>query len=119
MGCNMCSDLELMDDNVIISRALAVKIGINEAILLQEIHRQAMQTTEKHEGHRWIRKSTKEWQSDIPFMSLSTIKRTISSLKERKLIRSTSVLNSDLADRTNWYRVNYSELKQLITKIDA
>ena len=120
----------LIDDYpLIILPELAVAIGLNEAIVLQQIHywieNYRREGDENHfrDGRYWIYNSLPDWQEQFPFWAESTIKRAIASLRkphEAKdpssrvsrgpLISVTHKYNRAGFDRTNWYTINYDEL---------
>lgn len=85
---------------------LAVQIGLNQAILLQQLHYWLIRSTNIKEGHHWSYQSLTDWQEQFPFWSESTIKRTISPL-ERDGIVISGCFNKRKGDKTKWYRINY------------
>lgn len=90
--------------------SLAAKIGLNEAIILQQIHYWLRISKNIRDGFTWVYKSYPEWKDEFPFWSESTIKRTITSLEKQEVIISTSKYNKMKIDRTKWYRINYEKL---------
>lgn len=64
----------------------ANKIGLKEAIILQIIEEKIKESTTALEGIVWEQLSTKDIGAALPFFSLSTIKRTITNLRNMKLI---------------------------------
>jgi hypothetical protein len=93
---------------------LAVKIGLNEAIVLQQVHYWVSNELNKNlkDGRKWVYNTYVQWRKQFPFWSYDTIKRTIQSLESKNLLI-TERLNSALTDRTKWYTVNYEELDKL------
>jgi hypothetical protein len=89
--------------------SLAVKIGLNEAIILQQIHYWANQGRKEINEHSWVFNTVAEWKHQFPFWSEQTIRRTIASLKERGLLIS-ECLNPNRFDRTPYYRIDYDAL---------
>ena len=77
---------------------LAARIGLNEAIVLQQLHywTQVM-------GSEWIFNTIDAWQEQFPFWSTATVKRTLKSLREQGLIEVEQ--RGRGSDRTNSYRV--------------
>ncbi|WP_153732793.1 helix-turn-helix domain-containing protein [Sporosarcina obsidiansis] len=61
---------------------VAAKIGINEALVLQQIHELSWNSEEKSEDQRYVRKPYKEWRVEFPFWSVDTIIRTIKKLEK-------------------------------------
>ena len=90
---------------------LAVKIGLNGALFLQQLHYWILRSNNVKENTVWVYKSLDEWiEEDFPFMSRSTLKRTISDLKKADLII-TKTFNKMKIDKTNWYTINYKKLE--------
>lgn len=92
---------------------LAKKLGTNAAILLQQIH----YWTSKRcgsiiDGVRWIYNTYQQWQEQLPFLSVSTIKRVIAKLKDLNLILVEQHDKSEWNHR-NYYRIDYESLKAL------
>lgn len=92
---------------------LAVKIGLNGALFLQQLHYWILRSNNVKENTVWVYKSLDEWiEDDFPFMSRSTLKRTISDLKKADLII-TKTFNKMKIDKTNWYTINYQKLESM------
>jgi uncharacterized phage protein (TIGR02220 family) len=96
--------------------SLATKIGLNEAIFLQQLHFRLLISTNERDGHKWIYKTYDEWQSEFKFWSYDTVKRTIGKLEKIGFIITTSAYNKMKMDKTKWYRVNYSKLGHYTTE---
>lgn len=94
---------------------LAVKIGLNEALMLQQVHYWISNPMNKNmrEGRTWVYKTYAEWQQEFPFWSLITIKRTCYTLEKMGLLLSTSEFNKLITDRTKWYTIDYDKLDSL------
>ena len=92
---------------------LAVKVGLNGALFLQQLHYWILRSNKVKENTVWVYKSLDEWiEEDFPFMSRSTLKRTISDLKKADLII-TKTFNKMKIDKTNWYTINYKKLESM------
>lgn len=93
--------------------SLAKAIGLNEAIMLQQVHYWLHHAKVKHEGRMWIYKTLDQWhEQDFSFWSLDTIKRTISSLRKMKLLL-VEKLSSNSFNRVNHYTIDYQALSKL------
>jgi hypothetical protein len=108
---------------LVVNRELAGLIGLNEAIVLQQLHYwiENNRTADRNnrEGFCWTYNSIKNWQaSDFPFWSFDTVKRTFASL-ERKGLLITGNFNRLKLDQTKWYRIDYEALETLISPISA
>ncbi len=92
--------------------SLAVRLGINEAVVLQQIHYWITSSTHVIEGRKWIYNTYKDWQKQLPFWSESTIKRAIRSLEDQGYLRSGN-FNQLKIDKTKWYTIDYERLEAL------
>ncbi|MDP4447486.1 conserved phage C-terminal domain-containing protein [Staphylococcus hyicus] len=104
----------LIDDYPIqVLPKLAEEIGLNEAIILQQIHYWLNTSKHNHDGKKWIYNSYPEWQKQFPFWSMITIKRTIYSLEKQKLLI-VGNYNKAKFDKTKWYTIDYQTLEGMI-----
>ena len=97
---------------------LATIIGLNEAIVLQQVH-YWLKIKEKSQqdyidGHYWVYNTYKQWQEQFPFWHINTIQRTFSSLEKKRILLSGNY-NSAGFDKTKWYTINYSILNEYIS----
>ncbi len=111
----------LFDEHPLVVRpTLAKLIGLNEAIILQQIHywitRNAQDEHNMRDGHYWTYNSVPGWQRQFPFWSQDTIRRILNRLtgkgkgpKPPKLLI-TGNYNNLKIDRTLWYRIDYDRL---------
>ncbi|MEK6203295.1 MAG: hypothetical protein N2B04_04495 [Psychrobacter sp.] len=96
--------------------SLAKVIGLNEAIMLQQVHYWLHHARVKHDGRMWIYKTLDQWrEQDFSFWSLDTIKRTISSLRKMKLLLVEKLSNNSF-NRVNHYTIDYQTLNKLELK---
>lgn len=93
---------------LVVNPELAARIGLNEAIVLQQICYWLEETESgvERDGVRWVYNTHEQWCEQFPFWSLDTVKRTLNSLKKQELIRSEQ-LNKSRHDRTNFYSINF------------
>lgn len=112
------SKLLINEQPLMVLPSLAQAIGLNEAIVLQQIHYwiagNQERKSEQHfrDGKWWTYNTAEEWAKQFPWWSVSTVKRTLLSLRRQGLIEVDS-LCSDQCDRTNWYTVDYARLEAL------
>ncbi|MGC0817994.1 conserved phage C-terminal domain-containing protein [Pantoea agglomerans] len=94
---------------LVISPELAQRIGLNEAIVLQQICYWLEDTTSgvENAGRRWVYNTIEEWTNQFPFWSSDTVKRALTSLKKHDLIF-VEQLKKSQHDRTNYYAINYA-----------
>jgi len=99
---------------------LAVVVGLNSAIVLQQVHYwvRINQRADKNfrEGYYWTYNTYEDWREQFPFWSISTIKRIFMELEADNLIV-TGSYNRLPIDRTKWYRINYERLGECVKLI--
>ena len=89
--------------------SLAVKIGLNEAIILQQIHYWLLKSNNVRDGYKWVYNSYSEWNKQFPFFSRNTMIRAFNSLEKQGLLI-TANYNKASFDKTKWYRIDYEKL---------
>lgn len=97
---------------LIILPSLAEKIGLNEAILLQQIHFWIGKKKHLKDGRYWVYNTYKEWEKQFPFWSISTIRRAITSLEKQNLLI-TGNYNKAGFDNTKWYTIDYEGVESM------
>jgi len=106
----------LLDEQpLIILPELARKIGLNEAIVLQQINYWLADSKHIYEGRKWVYNSYTEWQKQFPFWSINTIRRAISKLEKSGLVISGN-FNKMKLDNTKWYTINHDEVDKVDTE---
>lgn len=106
------SRLLINESPVMIIPSLATKIGLNEAVVLQQIHYWLGISKHTIEGRTWVYDTYEEWQKQFPFWSVSTIKRTIRSLEMLGYLLSEN-WNEMKMDKTKWYSIEYEKMQEL------
>jgi DnaD/phage-associated family protein len=108
---------------MIVLPSLAARIGLNEAIMLQQINYwigifesngEKYEKTHLHNKKFWIYNTYEDWGKQFPFWSISTIRRTLANLEEMGLIE-TSNFNKFKGDKTKWYSINQKKIEELQT----
>ena len=74
------SNLLLDDHPLIILPSLAVKIGLNEAIFLQQLHYWLKKSEYIIDDKKWIYNTYEEWQKQLPFFCIRTLKTIVAHL---------------------------------------
>jgi hypothetical protein len=101
------------DSPLPIPRQLARWLGLNESVILQQLH---WHTEQNHgqiiDGQRWIRMSETEWIDEIP-LDEKAIQRAIKNLVTDNLIQSVAFIG-----RCKWYTINYDNVKYLAGPVD-
>lgn len=109
------SKLLLDEYPILIYPSLACVVGLNESIVLQQIHywleinRKAGKNV--RDGMVWVYSAIEDWQKQFPFWSESTVKRVFASLEKSGIIVS-GCYNRLRMDRTKWYSIDYAKLDE-------
>lgn len=112
------SKLLLQSYPLVIIPELAVKIGLNESIIIQQLHYWLNKSNHEYDQVKWIYNSIREWHEQFPFLSQRTIERAMAELKKKGLII-TANYNKMKADRTLWYSIDYEKLDKLTDRLTA
>lgn len=89
--------------------SLAKEIGLNEAIMLQQMHYWLLKSANEFTGVKWFYKTLEEWQTEFPFWSAMTIRRTLGSLEKQRIIKIGN-FNKKKFDKTKWYTIDYQRV---------
>lgn len=105
------TSLLLSKNKIVLNTDLATQIGLNEALVLQQLFYWLEKGVEIN-GRQWVHKTHAKWQKqDFPFWSVSTIKRTLNNLEKLGLI-DVEQLSDNNFDRKNYYTINFKKLKE-------
>lgn len=105
------SRLLIEDKPLIVLPSLAVELGLNEAIFLQQLHYWLQGSRNERDGYLWVYNTYEKWQEQFPFWSISTIRRMIGKLEAGGYII-TEQFNSSHNNQTKWYRIDYSKFRE-------
>jgi hypothetical protein len=102
------------DTPLYVQPSLAVLIGFNNALVLQQIEFLSTDpnTWVKAAGHAWARISYGNLNEMLPFWGLNTIIKAVSSLEESGLLISCK-LGQGVWSKTKYYRVDYERLNTI------
>lgn len=107
----------LPEPGITLLPSLAGKIGVNEALFLQQIHywitRQAGAIDQY--GRYWIYNTIKQWQEQLSFLSESTIKRAIVNLESDGVLLSTWIGTG--FSRKKAYTIDYDRVDRISQEI--
>lgn len=104
--------------------SLAVAVGINEAVLLQQTHywlKIAAKTNDPrkfHEERWWTFNSYEEWHDQMPWVQPRTI-RALACKLERLGVLVSRRFNSAQRDQRKWYSIDYEKLDALLSPTDT
>lgn len=98
---------------------LAVALGLNEAMILQQIHFWLCNKDKRNkpyvnENETWVYNTYEEWHEQFPFWSVPTIKRAILKLEGLGLLV-TRQFDLKAGDAKKYYTVNYEKLNEKLS----
>lgn len=100
---------------LVFSPKLAACLGMNQAILLQQLHYWLQRSDNERDGFKWVYNSIDAWQRQFPFWSPRTVWSVVNKLEQPGIIVSGNY-NQLAADRTKWYRIDYEKLDETISQ---
>ncbi len=106
----------LFDEHpILVDKELASVIGLNEAIVLQQLNYWLHSKSAKQiDGRLWIYNTYDNWRKDnFPFWSERTIRRAFDSCEKKGLIL-TGNFNKAGFDKTKWYSIDIKKLDELM-----
>lgn len=106
------------DYPLIVLPKLAVAIGLNEAIALQQTHYLLGKLPGKTvNGVHWVKMTDKDWIKQFPFWTRSTVRRVLANLVEEfKVLKRADNISADPLDRSSWYTIDYEAIAGLPAK---
>ena len=110
------SNLLLDEHPLQVMPTLATLIGLNEAIILQQVHywlKHKKKINQDYiDGHYWVYNTYEQWQEQFPFWSIMTIRRTMTKLENKGLLIAGNYNRAGF-DKTKWYTIDYNILNKL------
>jgi len=88
---------------------LAEKLGVNQAIILQQIHYWLIHSEHDIEGHVWVYNTYKEWAEQFKWLKPRAIQKHIIQLEKAGYLIPGN-FNKMRNDHTKWYRIDYDKL---------
>lgn len=111
------SRLLIDEPPLIVLPSLAAAIGLEEAVMLQQIHYWLQKSKHLHEGRKWIYNSYPEWAGEINFWTEHQVRRILNQLRKLGLLL-TGNFNRLALDRTTWYSIDYEALDALLPSVE-
>jgi len=112
------SRLLIAEPPLLVLPSLAIAIGLNEAIFLQQLHYWLLRSEHHRDGCAWVYNTYEEWHQQLPFWSLATLRRIVGALEKQGLVVSTTQYNRHKVDRTKWYSLDYPAIDRLLDTAD-
>ena len=92
---------------LIVIPSLAKAVGINGAIILQQLHYWLLKSTNLEDGFVWRYRTYDGWAEDLPWLSAAGVRKILKKLeKDGHII--TGNYNRLSLDKTIWYRIDYN-----------
>lgn len=107
----MQSKILFDEQPLVISPSLAQLVGLNESIILQQLHYWLGKNPKEMDGRKWIYNTYDDWKEQFPFWSISTIRRVITTLENAGIILNANY-NQRKFDKTKWYSIDYEKLEK-------
>lgn len=105
---------KIVDDlPIVLYPRLAKLIGINEAVILQQVHFLLGMKSggRKINGSKWIWNTVTDWMDHFPFMGERTVRQAIKNLEKAGLLLSCQP--DGMMSRKKYYRVDYDAVDRL------
>jgi hypothetical protein len=103
---------------------LASIFGINESIILHQIHfwtsenKINQRISYRKEDFWWTWNTMAKWQEEFPWLSAKKIERCLAALKRHGVLIG-KCLSENKLNRTLWYRIDYKRLEAFIGAFDT
>ncbi len=103
---------------LLIPPLLAAEIGLNEAVILQQIHYLCQISKHiKEDGRRWFWKTLNDWSQTLPFLKPSAIRRAIANLKDTFQLIDVKRHSEKTWYQANWFTINVESIEALWNRI--
>ena len=103
------SNLLIHDYPLLVSPKLAARIGLEEAVFLQQLHWLCEKSRNVRDGEKWVYNTYEGWVEQFPFWGWQKIGRIVRKLEAQGLVVVSDAYNRlGAMDKTKWYRVNYA-----------
>ncbi len=103
------SKLLINESPLQVQPSLAMAIGLNEAIFLQQLHYWLGASKYTRDGRVWVYNTYAEWILQLRYMSERTLGRAIKSLKEQRLVI-VEKFEQSKSNQVNYYTIDYDTL---------
>ena len=99
----------IAENPMIVCPTLAVRIGLHEAVFLQQVHFLTLHSRNIRDGFRWVYNTYEDWLKIFPFFeNEQKIGRYVRKLEDLGLLVTSKEYNSNKLSKRKWYRVNYA-----------
>ncbi len=96
--------------------SLACLVGLDGAVILQQVHYWLMGSDHEHDGFIWVYNSYAQWGQQFRWLKAEAIRKQIRLLEERGFLVS-GRFGTKKMDRTKWYRIDYDRLNEALAEV--
>jgi hypothetical protein len=100
------SKLLLDEYPIVVLPSIAKAVGLNAAVILQQLHYWLQRSANERDGYLWRYQSYRGWAEELGWISAAGVKKIVLKLEKDGLIVS-DCFNKMAIDKTKWYRINY------------
>lgn len=97
-----------------VSPSLSVRIGIEEALLLQHLSYRLETEGVSKEGYIWYCQTYQDWTKQCFFWNVPKVRRLLRKLEHYQIVVSSNNFNRFYTDRSKWYRIDYEKINELL-----
>lgn len=101
------SHLLIQDYPLLVLPKLACRVGVSEALFLQQLFWLEQGSKNIRDDKRWVYNTYEGWTDVFPFWNATQIKRIVTKLEELGVLVSTNRYNKMPMDKTKWYRIKH------------
>ncbi|YAF98946.1 MAG: hypothetical protein AB3A66_28515 (plasmid) [Nodularia sp. CChRGM 3473] len=110
----MSSKLITPESPLLVPPLMAAEIGLEEAVILQQIHYFCLISKHiKEDGRRWFWKTLNDWGQTLPFLSISAIRRAIANLRDNFKLIDVCRHSQKTWYQANWFTINVENVQAL------
>lgn len=109
------SKLLIDDYPLVFLPMLAIRYGLNEAIVIQQIHYWTQKSKVYPDGFEWVYNTIPEWKQQFPFWSERTIFSILKKLRDAEVLFAEKKDNNPL-NHTLYYRLDYTKFGSLMSQ---
>jgi DNA-binding PadR family transcriptional regulator len=115
------NDLLLAEPPLVILVDLAVRVGLDEAIIMQQLRYWLADERKPpiRDGQRWVCPRDINFFDPLTHRSPAVLERILRRLEQAGLVRASARYNVMPGDRTKWYTLNFEAIEQLAAKPDT
>lgn len=110
---------KLVDEHpMLVLPSLAMAVGLNEAVLLQQLHfLLRSHASHTRDQRQWVYNTYEQWQTVFPFWKPRMLRILLTDLEQRGLLLS-GKYNHSKSDQTKWYTIDYEQLSHVTQNVN-